>query len=505
MMRFWFMPLLMFCLVAGCGKGDKLSKQKGALDSRRAEVTEQVDKAIGGWIDDMAKSLPADVKKYPKVKSSLIPWRLSALDYDWRRPLGAVVAKTRNTPFEAEYKGLVDFFDVMEKFWKKEVDFKDYMEAYDKLKETSNSKMARMLADFDHTFVHVEAFYGAQDMEGDDRAIYFFRHWQVAFHFPREHSESVSDYLARLCKEKLSAYCSKVPFEQLHFAMEKPYLMRVKEIVASFLKDYPDGPLNRVFEPFIKEVDLRLAAFKDFEEVPILPDSRSRGLYVGDVFITVSKKGIEFDEKKWPSFSKKAAAELGKAIDEMEKKEGPENTELISFRLAKDVPMSIPAEIVAMAKGHAPRLASFAARRRMEGVSRLTLVGRLQFREVPITGRKVTVEGNGKLSCQALGQSDDTKDLTSKAGIALVLDATSLMKGTFAGGKVSNLTPIETSSLQALSDASVATPIVFLVAQDVTADRFISVLEPLYMRCLDAACVQIDNLKPRLDVQVCGH
>lgn len=498
----------------GCNRDDQMARQKGALESRRAEVTAETDKVLGAWIDTMAKTLPADVKKYPKVKSALVPWRLAALDYDWRRPLGNVLAKVRSTPFETEYKGLAEFFEVMEKFWKKEVDFKDYMEAFDRLKATSGSRMGRMLADFDHTFVHVDAFYQAQDMEGDDRAIIFFRHWQVAFHFPRERSESVSDYLARLCKAKLSDYCSKVPFEQMHFALEKPYLERVREIVGAFLKDYPGGPLNRVFEPFLKEVDLRLAAIAPFEEFPVLPDARSRELYVGDLFITVSNKGIEYEGENWldfnrsfalPSSWKKVAAELGKAMDAKEKERGPENMELISLRMARDVPMGIAAEIVEMSKSHAPRLVSFAARRRMEGISRLTLVGRLRFREVPLPGRKVSVEGQGTWNCLAIGQSDDTKDLSAKVDTALILDASRLMKGSFANGRVVRVEAIETSALQAMAQGSAEHPMLLLVGREVTADRFLSVLEPLHLRCLDKECNQIDNLKPRMDVQVCEH
>ena len=122
----------------GCNRDDQMARQKGALESRRAEVTAETDKVVGAWIDTMAKTLPADVKKYPKVKSALVPWRLAALDYDWRRPLGNVLAKVRSTPFEAEYKGLAEFFEVMEKFWKKEVDFKDYMEAFDRLMPRPN-------------------------------------------------------------------------------------------------------------------------------------------------------------------------------------------------------------------------------------------------------------------------------------------------------------------------------------------------------------------------------
>ena len=177
---------------SGCDKEKKAERQRLALEAKRTEVFGDVDKALNAWIDDMVRTLPSDVKKIPKVRSPLEKWRLEAFKYDWQRPVGAALAKAKGTAFEAEVQAIPDFFDAMDKFWKKQIDYKDYQAAYDKVKATSKDPLVQTIADFDQTFVHVVGFYIAQDLEGDDSAVAFFRFWQVAFRFPREYSEAVS-------------------------------------------------------------------------------------------------------------------------------------------------------------------------------------------------------------------------------------------------------------------------------------------------------------------------
>lgn len=494
----------------GCGKKNKAEMQKAAVEQGRAALYAETDKVLKGWLDEMAKTLPPDVKKYPKVRSPLVRWRLESLKYDWRQPLGTVLAKAKGSAFEAEFKTIPEFLDVMEKFWKKEADFKDYMAAWQKLKDSSKDPLANLLADFDHTFVHVEAFYGAQDMEGDDRAIYFFRHWQVAFNFVRENQESVSEYLARICKTKMPDYCIKVPFESLHFAMERPYLTEVKRIVDEYLKAYPDSPLNRIFPPFVEEVTARLANVPDFAEDPNLPTARGKSNFVGDLVMKVRRKGLEYEDRNYLDFSKgwilpaSSWSVFGKAMDKiqpgLEKERGPENMEVIRTDLEMDAVMDIPAAIVEVMKKHPARILTFGARRRVHGVSRGTVVGRFIFREVKVTPRKLELDGVGKVACRPLGQTDESQDLPSKVSNVVWLDGQGLQAGRLDGGKVTGLAKVDDD---AAAKALLAGPSLLLVANDVTYGRFVPFVETLFVGCRDDTCDGADELKPRLEAQVC--
>lgn len=513
-MRKFLLVVAALALVAGCKKsGEMAERQKAAFDQKRQAIQAEVDKVLAGWLAEMDKNLPQDVKKYEKVKSPLVRWRLDSFNYDWRRPMDAAVIQAKDSPVEKDFKALPAFFETQEKFWKKEVDFKDYMEAYDKLKTTVKDDLAIYLADFDHTFVHLEAFYGAQDMEGDDRAVYMFRHWQVAFRFPREKSEAVAEYLNRLCLEKMKAFCQTVPFESLHFALEKPYLTEVKRIVGEFLKAHPDGKLNRIFTPFLADVDARLAKIPDFPEVPVMPTSISKNGYVGDVPLVITRKGIEWDDttvlKFGDNFATKPAdwKDFDKAIQkkmpDLEKERGPENLEVVLAAMDKDAPMSVPAAIVEVMKKQPSRNITFGARRRMDGMNRRTVVGKLAFREVPIEARKVEVEGVGKLTCKPLGQWDEAQDLTKKIAQAAWIDNAGVKVGAFADNKATGLAKVEPAKGAPAVDAGKG-PAILLVAADTTYEKFLGVLEPLFLKCASDKCDFVDAQAPKIEIQVCG-
>lgn len=504
--------VLIFALA--CNREGGASRQKAAMEARRAEIIAEVDKVLSAWLDEMVKTLPEDIKKYAKAKSPLVRWRMESFNFDWRRPITAAIVKAKGTTFEKELQAIPDFFDAMEKFWKKEIEFKEYMAAYDKVKAECKDPLVLMLADFDHTFVHVEAFFGAQDMEGDDRAIYFFRHWQVAFHFPREHSEAVSQYLARLCKQKLASFCTTVPFEVLHFAMEKPYLMEVKRIVSDFIKTYPDCKLNRIFtgpEGFLAQVDERLKNLKDYTEDPVLPSSVSKKDYVGDVILTIRKTGIEYEGKRYLDFTKgwnipdrewaAFAKKMAEVTDPLEKERGPENLEIIRTDMAKDAPVAILARIVEVWKSLPARIITFGARRRIDGLDKGTVTGHLQFREVPIAARRIDVEGIGKVSCRPLGQSDGTEDLVKKVTVAVWLDRDGVFTGSFDGTRISNLTKVDDAKASAHLASSVG---LLAVQADVTYERFISLIDLLFFSCKDARCDPPQDQNPRIEVQVCS-
>ncbi|MBL6975989.1 MAG: hypothetical protein ISR64_09685 [Deltaproteobacteria bacterium] len=497
---------------AGCKKGNMAERQKQALDSRKNEIRSEVDQVLNGWLDHMVETLPADVKKYPKVKSSLVNWRLKTMDYDWRRPLGAAVVKARGTPFEAELKAIPEFFDQMELFWNKKIDFKDYMKAWASLKEASDDLPANLLADFDHTFVHLEAFYGAQDMDGDDRAIYFFRHWQVAFQFPREYHEAVSDYLARICKAKLSDYCRNVPFEVMHFAMERPYLKEAMRITGEFMDRYKDCKLNRVFVPFLADVKARVPKIAEFKEYPPVPETVSRSPYVGDLIFTVSRQGIDYEGYNFMDFSDgwtgrggawgSMSAEIDKMQISLEERRGPENLELMLVMMDKQAPLSIPARLVSMMKKHPARYITFGARRKLDGVNRKATLGRLEFREVPVKARNLDMEGRWRIRCKPLGQSDDSDDLPSKVRNVVFLGPDAILAGTLDGKRVKAPTAVDKD--EALKRLATG---VGLLAVDsrITYERFVGFIDGLFRQCEDSDCQVVKDLKPRLEVQVCSR
>ncbi|NOZ01313.1 MAG: hypothetical protein GXP54_05420 [Deltaproteobacteria bacterium] len=505
--------LLMVGVMAACacGKDNMAERQKAALKKAKGAVRQEADKVLSGWLEQMVQTLPKDVKKYPKVKSPLVGWRLKSLEYDWRRPLGAAVVKARGTPFEDEMKAIPEFFNQLDLFWHKKIDFKDYMKAWAKLKESTDDPLANLLADFDHTFVHLEAFYGAQDMEGDDRAIYFFRHWQVAFNFPREHHEAVSDYLARLCKAKLSDYCRTVPFEVMHFAMEKPYLNEAVRIVHEFMDKYKDCKLNRVFKPYLIDVKKRLATMKDFKENPVVPETISKAPYVGDLKFTVSRAGIEYEGLKYIDFSKgwegspaswrSMSSQMGKVQKRLVGLRGPENMELMVVSMDKNAPMSIPARLVSIFSRYTPRYIDFGARRRRDGINRKATLGRLQFREVPVKARTLGVQGDGVLKCKPLGVTDDSEDLPARISTVVFLGPDEIRVGTLKNGKVVDVAPMkQAGALNRLAGG------VGLLAVDAAAsyDRFIRFIDPLFLACEDPECQNVKDLKPLLEVQVCS-
>lgn len=500
-------------LLAGCQGGNKMMElQKQAFEQKKQEISTEVDRVMQAWLDEMVRTLPEDVRKYEKVRSPLVKWRTDSFNFDWRRPMEAATVKARGTPVEADFAAIPKFFDAMEQFWAKKIDFKDYMAAYNELKATVSNPLAVALADFDHTFVHVEAFYGAQDMEGDDRAIYFFRHWQVAFAFPREKSEAVSEYLARLCTDRMAEYCKTIPFEDLHFAMERPYLQEVKRIVGEYLQANPDLPLNRIFPPFLAEVDARMPRIPDFPEVPPLGDSISKAPFVFDTQVRISDKALEWEERdlmtfdkgwtKKPSEWKDFAKTVADKMVSLEKVRGPENLEYLLLTAHRDAPMALAAQVVQVFKDQPTRYLSFGARRRVDGLNKKTVTGRLQFREVPMTARTPDVAGVGKVKCLPLGQGSDSQELAAQVGPTVWLGKDGARIGTFAGGAVSGLRAVDFAEARAHLKSG---PALLLVAEDVPVGDYLALMDGVYQSCGDEKCQYIETAVVAVEVQVCAR
>ncbi len=497
--------------ITGCqDRAEMAAKQKAAFEVKKTEIQAEIDVVLQAWLDSMLKDLPEDVKKYPKVKSPLDKWRRDSFNFDWRRPLDAAVVKARYMAVAEEFEAIPKFFDTMEKYWKGEVMFKDYMEAYNELKRTSKDPLANLLADFDHTFVHVEAFYGAQDMEGDDRAIYFFRHWQVAFNFPRESKESVGEYVARLCDAKLKDYCPPIPFEVLHFALEKPYLTEVKKIVDAYLTAHPDCQLNKVFPPFFADVAVRMDGWKDYVESPVLPSLKSRFPFTSQLLFTVDADSVEYEDKDYLQFKagwaapdaawKAFAKQLVPEVEKLATERGPENMEIVVVKMDQAAPIGIAARIVESLKDLSPRYVQFGGRHRGESIAKLTKFGELQFREVPALPGKYQFDQVGALECRFLGQSVDDQEFASKIKTVVWLGKSGMKAGTLADGKVVEVSDIDAA---AAAKALLAAESLLLVDESVPYQSFTAALEPVFVDCDDEVCKYPKQNKPKVGVSVC--
>ncbi|HOU53298.1 MAG TPA: hypothetical protein PLQ97_05155 [Myxococcota bacterium] len=511
MRRGWWLAVL-WVFVACRGGGGTGERQKAALEAQKKAIQGEVDQVLQGWLDQMARTLPEDVRKFEKSRSPLVRWRLDSFQYDWKRPLEAAVVKVRGTVLEDAFRAPLEFFQAMDAFWKKEIDFKDYLAAYRKVKEASDDPLVLLLADFDHAFLHLEAFYGAQDMEGDDRAIYFFRHWQVAFSFPREKGEAVSEYLARLCMERPLDVCREVPFESLHFALERPYLLEVKRIVGEYLKAHPDQPINRVFQTLLQDIEARLPRIPAFPEDPVMPTVVSKAPFVGDVVVTVRPSGLTWEEREYLSFQKGwliPAKEWGvfqKAVKDrmpgFEKDRGPENLEILLLAMDQQAAMGVAARVVDAMKAEPPRYVTFGGRRRIDGMNRRTTFGKLQFREVPVAPRKAEVEGQGSWKCLPLGQTPDSDDLPGQVGPTVLVTTSGIRTGTFQQGKVGGLADGDLPG--ALAHLRSGTGLL-LIGEDVPLQAVAPLIQSLFEECGDERCTFLQKHEPRLEVQVCGR
>jgi hypothetical protein len=514
--------LALFAVVTGCqDKAAMLERQKAAFGQKTGEIQAEVDKVLQEWHDLMVKSLPEDVKKYPKVKSPLVRWRQDSFDFDWKRPIDAAVVQARQSTVQGKFEAIPEFFETMQKFWAKEVMFKDYHVAYKKMKETADAPLAIMLADFDSAFIHVAAFYDFQDMTEEQQEFFFFRFWQVAFDFPREGQESVGDYMARLCPERLAEFCRDIPFESLNRALEKPYLQEVKRIVDQYLKAHPDEPLNRIFPPFLAEVEARLAVLPDYVEDPVLPASVSKKPWVWNMQFEVSRKGLFVDgprseiqlerprffdlskswkvtPKEWAAFDKAATGFMARFEEDF----GVENLELVMVVMDKDATMDIPAGVVETMAKHSPRYLTFGVRRRIEGMARRMALGRLQFREVPLAARKLDVDGVGKVTCRPLGQTNDSQDLITRIGPVVWLDGDTLRTGRLDFERVLEMKDADDAAAVELLRGGAG---LVLVSDATTAGRFVTLLDALLVKCGDEKCQFVDDLTPEIEFQVCGR
>jgi hypothetical protein len=506
----WFLFFLAFIFsLAQCSKEDKALTQKKAIEAKKAKIMKDIEDVLNGWLEFAKKELPEDVKKYPKVKSPLVDFRLKMQGYDWKIPLKSKAMQAKGLIFEKEILAIPAFFEAMDNFWAKKIDFKEYMKARDELKRATTNRVVNMLADFDYAFVHVEALYGASDMEGDDRALYFFRHWQVAFDLPREPHESVSDYLAKLCKERLQDFCKDVPFEFLHFAMEKPYLEKAIAIVEKFVKDYPDCPLNKVFDQYLVDARKALQEVKEYHESPVLPQTVSTAPFAYDLLFRIDEKGASLGEKpllEKPALRAKDIALQKKKIEQMltdiEKERGPENMEVVVVEMPRDKEVGIIGGLVSVLKDLQPRVLRFAARRRADYVARKSTVANLFFREVGVKNFKGQVEGVGKVSCYVLGVSQDEEGFEKRLERWVFVGKDRVLSGVVENGKLMGASRIEKGEDEAIRNLCTGKPSLLLFDAKVPYERLVQIMDWAFFVC-DPNCQHPKELKPLIEVQVC--
>jgi len=508
-MRWSFFMLLFLMSLAQCSKEDKALRQKKAIEAKKAKIIKDIEEVLNGWLEFAQRELPEDVKKYPKVRSPLVDFRLKMQEYDWKIPLKSKAMQAQGHLFEKEILAIPTFFEAMDNFWSKKIDFKDYMKARQELKRATDNRIVNMFADFDYAFVHVEALYGASDMEGDDRALYFFRHWQVAFDLFREPYESVSDYLVKLCKERLKDFCRNVPFEYLHFAMEKPYLERAIAIVEGFLKDYPDCPLNKVFDQYIVDARKALQEARVFRENPVLPDTVSNAPFAYDLLFRIDEKGASLGEKRLvekPLVRAKDIVLQKKRIEQMladiEKERGPENMEVVVVEMPKDSEVEVIGGLVSVLKDLQPRVLRFAGRRRADYVAKKSTVGNLFFREVGVTDFKGKIQGVGMVSCNVLGVSQDEEAFEKKLERWIFIGQEKVLGGVIENRILKGGNGIEKGDEAEIRSLCTGKPTLLLFDARVPYERLVQVLGWVSFLC-DPDCEHPKELKPMIEVQVC--
>jgi len=189
-------------------------------------------------------------------------------------------------------------------------------------------------------------------------------------------------------------------------------------------------------------------------------------------------------------------------MPKLEEDRGPENLEVVLLAMDKDAPMSVAAGSVEVMKKQPSRDVTFGARRRLDGMNRRATVAKLAFREVSIAPRKVDVEGVGKLVCRPIGQWDEKLDVKTVSQ-AVWVDGNGVKVGTFADGKATGLAKVEQAKGQPVADPAKG-PALILVAADTPYEKFLSVLEPWFVKCASDKCDILDPQEPKVEVQVCA-
>ena len=121
-------------------------------------------------------------------------------------------------------------------------------------------------------------------------------------------------------------------------------------------------------------------------------------------------------------------------------------------------------------KDQPTRYLSFGARRRVDGLNKKTVTGKLQFREVPVAARVLEVEGVGKVKCLPLGQGNDAQDLPSKVGPTVWLGRDGARVGKLAGTRVDGVQAVDVAAAQAHLKQG---PALLLVAEDAPLGAFL--------------------------------
>ncbi len=512
------MMLLVFPMGA-CNRAKHVLKAQ--IEQRQEKVSKQFHDMMSEWLGKMVQTLPKE-----QTKDSLLKWRLAANKFNWQDVMDDVVAGSRGLAVNKKYLAIQDYFQNMTDYWgtmdpdnqnKKNMKIKDFIKAMNKLKKAGvKDQSVLALMDFDKAFLHVLAFYGSRKYQGVQRSTYLFKYWQLAFEFPRRY-ESIDGYIRRLCKEKLSNFCSKQPFETLSIALNKPYYEKVRQLVADFLKKHPKCKLGKVFNGFDKALADAEKAIPNFKEVPVLADTVSEDDFTSNLeFIVTKEHGIIFNGKgelpnvilmppnktDWGLFTKKLTGLL-KALD---KKLGPENLEWALLVIYKDAPASVLLRFVNIMAKSDPRYLSIAGRRHKEGIAKAAKVGKLVFREVPIKPMTVVVRGHGTFKCGVLGQSSTDPRMDHRLQKFLLVTKGSQYWGTWKKGRAVGLHEVKLEdAAKSVHDATAKNAATFIaIRNNVSVDRVVALLTALGYKCEDKECAKVQKIKYDAQFEVCS-
>lgn len=508
-----------------CNRAERVLKAQ--IRQRQEDMSNKFHGMMTDWLNRMVKSLPKE-----RTKASLLKWRLDALDFQWGPIMDQVVAGSRGLTVNKEYQAIHDYFQDVSDYWKtmdpnnpnkKNIKAKDFMKSMARLKKNVKDPTVLAMADFDRAFLHLLAFYGAQKYEGVQRSTYLFKYWQLAFEFPRGY-ESIDGYIRRLCKVKLSDFCSKQPFETLSIALNKPYYEKVQSLVDEFVKKYPDCKLKQVFNGFDKALADAEKAIPEFKEVPVLADTISEDDFTSNLeFLVTKDHGIIFNGQgetpnvvlmsaiqtrsggagaNWTAFTKKLSALL-KMLD---KKRGPENMEWVLLDMNKDAPVSNIMRFVNIMAKSSPRYLSIAGRRHKEGIAKAAKVGKLVFREVPIKPMTIVARGHGTMKCEPLGQSNTDPRMDHRLHGFLLVTAGSQYLGTWDKDRATGLKEVQLKDAATAIHKNTSNNNATLIAlkNNVSVDRLVALLTALGYQCEDKECTKVKTFKYDAQFEVCS-
>lgn len=465
---------------------DLRKRHEKVVGEKSSAVMGKLRRCLDEILDEMGKTIPENAEKKPGLKHPFITWRMGVLEYPVYKKLFELEIEAKGLPVEAEIGQILEYFKGQEQFFGRELKLKEYLELAGNLLKNTKETLLKELISFDLVFLHVEPFYGVADMPDEARTTYFFRHWQIAFRFVRDKFEAVDTYIERLCREKLTDFCAKLPFEFIPDALQIPYFEAVISEIDEFSAKFPESRFNTLLKTFRADLEKELLKEnkKRYTESPMLPDSVSKRPFVGDIVFTITPEAVNFGKKSVLALSKgriknppdiagfkKSVAEK---IKEMTQEKGPENMEAVLIDADAVVKMEVVKAVYEAVRDSDARTLLFGARRRLEGINRRTVAGSVTFKDVVMKVRKFK-----GMTCIPLGFSNPHEEVKGEPEESFFV----------------------TSGQSAQADGKKY--IYAGVDSKITYGDFVKGIDKLYSKCAKDDCLDVIDTKIQIEMGLC--